>query len=261
MEIQKHLLLKTPFVPSPNRGGEIKPEFIVFHYTASWSAKSAISTLTDPKSKASAHVVVDTDGTITQLVPFNQRAWHAGPSEYGEYRNLNNHSIGIEIVNIGWLRKTTAGYMDPYGRLVSEDYASKLTLVEFQNSALGPGKYYQPIYPEVQLRAIDKLVDALLDTYKIEQLVTHEEIDSRGWKTDPGPAFPMSRYRSKRNSRVGARDAVTLAVLNVRSGPGTDFSVVRQLPRFAEIEVENTVGDWHRIADGWISKSYVEFKP
>lgn len=47
--------------------------------------------------KVSAHLFVERDGSVTQYVNFNDRAWHAGESAYLGYRNCNDFSIGIEL--------------------------------------------------------------------------------------------------------------------------------------------------------------------
>ncbi|MDC1212800.1 N-acetylmuramoyl-L-alanine amidase, partial [Pelagibacteraceae bacterium] len=40
-------------------------------------------------------------GLITQMVKDNQVAWHAGKSKWKNFKNLNENSIGIELVNKG----------------------------------------------------------------------------------------------------------------------------------------------------------------
>lgn len=47
--------------------------------------------------KVSAHLVIYRSGQITQFVPFNQRAWHAGESCFHGKNNCNDFSIGIEL--------------------------------------------------------------------------------------------------------------------------------------------------------------------
>jgi AmpD protein len=47
--------------------------------------------------KVSAHVLISRDGIVTQYVPFNLRAWHAGLSSYNGRACCNDFSIGIEL--------------------------------------------------------------------------------------------------------------------------------------------------------------------
>jgi N-acetylmuramoyl-L-alanine amidase len=102
MKIENHLLSgeKIDFKNSPNISGKFKTgllDTIVIHYTAGSSRESSVSTLINPGSKASAHLVIGRDGKITQLVPFDTIAWHAGNSSYKGRVGLNSYSIGIEI--------------------------------------------------------------------------------------------------------------------------------------------------------------------
>jgi len=48
--------------------------------------------------RVSAHFVVNRQGEITQFVPCDQRAWHAGQSSWLGRENCNNYAIGIEII-------------------------------------------------------------------------------------------------------------------------------------------------------------------
>lgn len=47
--------------------------------------------------KVSAHLLIRRDGQIVQYVAFDQRAWHAGVSEYRGRSRCNDFSIGIEL--------------------------------------------------------------------------------------------------------------------------------------------------------------------
>ena len=47
--------------------------------------------------QVSAHALIHRDGRITQFVPFNKRAWHAGVSCYKDKQQCNDFSIGIEL--------------------------------------------------------------------------------------------------------------------------------------------------------------------
>ncbi|MFC0267755.1 1,6-anhydro-N-acetylmuramyl-L-alanine amidase AmpD [Kushneria aurantia] len=47
--------------------------------------------------RVSAHLLIRRDGSITQFVPFDRRAWHAGRSRWQGRRALNDFSLGIEL--------------------------------------------------------------------------------------------------------------------------------------------------------------------
>ena len=78
---------------------EIK--FIIFHYTGMKKESDAINRLTSSKSKVSSHYFIKTNGEILILVPDLYIAWHAGISNWKNFKNLNKNSIGIEISNPG----------------------------------------------------------------------------------------------------------------------------------------------------------------
>ena len=47
--------------------------------------------------QVSAHLLIRRDGEIVQFVPFNERAWHAGASNFRGRSRCNDFSIGIEL--------------------------------------------------------------------------------------------------------------------------------------------------------------------
>lgn len=47
--------------------------------------------------RVSAHLVIDRAGAVTQFVPFQRRAWHAGASSHGGREGCNDYAIGIEL--------------------------------------------------------------------------------------------------------------------------------------------------------------------
>ncbi|MCH9828061.1 MAG: 1,6-anhydro-N-acetylmuramyl-L-alanine amidase AmpD [Gammaproteobacteria bacterium] len=47
--------------------------------------------------RVSAHLCIRRDGHITQYVPFDQRAWHAGESWFDGRTRVNDFSIGVEL--------------------------------------------------------------------------------------------------------------------------------------------------------------------
>ena len=83
------------------KGKNQRVKFIILHYTAC-DDKISIKTLT--KENVSSHYLITTLrwDPIFQLVSENERAWHAGFSSFHGRTNLNDTSIGIEIVNLGF---------------------------------------------------------------------------------------------------------------------------------------------------------------
>ena len=108
--------------------------------------------------KVSAHVVIYRDGGITQFVPFDECAWHAGESVYQGRRQCNDFSVGIELEG----SDTT-----PY------------KTVQYQ-----------------QLKRIVEALFAAYPSLSKESIVGHAQI-APGRKTDPGDHFEynfLERY-------------------------------------------------------------------
>ena len=74
---------------------------ILIHYTGMQSERESLKRLTSPRSKVSCHYLINRNGKIFKLVNEENIAWHAGKSMWGNYKNLNKNSIGIELVNKG----------------------------------------------------------------------------------------------------------------------------------------------------------------
>lgn len=74
---------------------------IVLHYTAMADAAAARARLCDPAAEVSAHWLIAEDGRAEALVDERLRAWHAGAGAWGGVRDVNSHSVGIELANSG----------------------------------------------------------------------------------------------------------------------------------------------------------------
>lgn len=263
-QIRNHELSYAIQKPSPNRSGLITPKFIVMHYTATSTAESAIRTFQSPNSRVSAQLTIDKDGTVYQHVPFNVRAWHAGPSSHMGYTGLNGHSVGIEIVNEGWLLDEGSVWArrNSDGKIVASVPKGADGIVA-RHPRVGGKEYFWPAYTEAQLGAAEAIVGDLVEEYNILDIVTHEEIDTRGWKTDPGPAFPMERFKrllfqSPHRDLDEDRYEVTASSLNVRSGPGTEFKVIASVKRGGVVPDLGRHGSWVRVSeDGWVHGAYL----
>jgi len=97
--------MKINFFNSPNYSTEIRVKknikFIVIHYTGMQSERACIKRLSSKKSQVSTHYLINREGKITRMVDEKNAAWHAGKSKWKNFINLNDQSIGIELVNKG----------------------------------------------------------------------------------------------------------------------------------------------------------------
>ncbi|GAW86228.1 AmpD protein [Bathymodiolus platifrons methanotrophic gill symbiont] len=117
MIINNHWLTSAQKTPSPNcdhRGDKHDISLIVIHCISLPEGQfgtpfieqlftNQLDALAHPgfseicQLHVSSHIVIDRNGLITQYVPFNKRAWHAGKSEYKGREKCNDFSIGIEL--------------------------------------------------------------------------------------------------------------------------------------------------------------------
>ena len=143
------------------KGQSSRARFLVLHYTVA-NTPSSIKILTE--QEVSAHYLLTDEATpkIYRLVDENRAAWHAGNSSWKNFTQLNNSSIGIEIVNAGW--KDT-----PQGRV------------------------YAP-FSQTQIEALIPLVKDIVQRNGIapENILGHSDIAPLR-KQDPGPQFPWQR--------------------------------------------------------------------
>ena len=139
-----------------------RQKYIILHYTALDEDKS-VMVLT--QQSVSAHYLVNDmdDNEIYQLVDENKRAYHAGISAWRKDKMLNDTSIGIEIVNSGYVT-------DADGTKIFPDFSPK------------------------QVRKIAALVKDLADRYMIAptNILGHSDIAPTR-KQDPGPKFPWKQ--------------------------------------------------------------------
>jgi len=86
---------------SKKRRSKKNIKFVIIHYTGMQSEIESLNRLKDPKFKVSCHYIISRKGDVTQMVREENIAWHAGKSKWKKFKNLNNYSIGIELVNKG----------------------------------------------------------------------------------------------------------------------------------------------------------------
>lgn len=237
---------------------------IVIHYTAG-PYQSSLNTLVNPKVKASAHVLIDRDGSITQLIPFNEIAWHAGESSWGMRNGLNKYSIGIEIVNSGPLTKSGNVYRSWFGAAYNPS-----DVVEAIHRNQSTAKYWH-VYTAEQIETVKQLCAELIETYpNINKILGHEEI-APARKTDPGPAFPLDKLReqllgSDRKNDGSAETPETGRVaantLNIRNCPESNGQLVAQpLPKGTMVSIVDQQNGWYKVrttVEGWVFGKYID---
>lgn len=79
-----------------------KPNFVIIHHTAQNSCEQTLQTFTLPRTQVSAHYVICKDGTVHHMLNDYLRAWHAGLGSWGNDKDVNSSSIGIELDNNGF---------------------------------------------------------------------------------------------------------------------------------------------------------------
>ena len=138
------------------KGSSIK--YLILHYTAMHDYISALEHLTNKKSKVSSHFLVNKEGDIFYIVDLKLRAWHAGESFWKGEKDINSHSIGIEIDNSG-------------------------DILNHEN------------FTKNQISALIKLIHYLKIKYDIDStnILGHADI-SPYRKIDPGSKFPWLKF-------------------------------------------------------------------
>ncbi|AKJ43873.1 N-acetylmuramoyl-L-alanine amidase [Pragia fontium] len=147
-------------------GQESRVQFLVFHYTAE-NDENSLRILSG--NNVSVHYLINHQPeqmsgrpVVLQLVPEAQRAWHAGASFWRGRNNLNDTSIGVEIVNAGYHK-------------------------------VGNKRSWEP-YNERQIDLLIALSWDIIQRHHIDpaNVVGHSDIAPQR-KIDPGPLFPWDR--------------------------------------------------------------------
>lgn len=175
-KIQSGLLIGVTQVNSPNKNARPVPDdirLIIVHgislppdqFDGDWIDDFFLNRL-DPERhpyfreicglKVSSHLLIRRDGSVTQYVSFDQRAWHAGVSCYAGEENCNDFSIGIELEGSDHI---------PY----TEEQYGELT------------------------RCCKALMDAYPKLSK-DTIVGHCDV-APGRKTDPGESFDWEKFK------------------------------------------------------------------
>jgi N-acetylmuramoyl-L-alanine amidase len=231
-------LEQVPFYPTPNVGGKITPRFLVIHFTA--GAANAVQTakyFQKPAAKTSAHLILDKDGTWTQNVELSVKAWQAGRSSWAGVKNLNSHSIGIEVCNPGPLTITQGGYKTWWGTKINDP-----DIIEAPHPNAPNGEVFGwQSFTEAQVNGLIEVGQLIMTHYGLEECVGHDMI-APGRKRDPGPCMNYRVYEQINAAMDNTNNhwewyvANVKTSLNGRGGPGTNYDIVAELPKGTAIE-------------------------
>ncbi|WP_250458857.1 N-acetylmuramoyl-L-alanine amidase [Microbulbifer litoralis] len=205
-------------VASQNASERVR--FLVMHYTAEDFA-SSLRILTQPSPyPVSAHYLVPESGDpsyphsdlrVYQLVDESRRAWHAGPGEWEDRTQVNDQSIGIEIVNQGRCHPP----------------------VEMVAQKAGEEVCFFPEFDDRQIELLIALSHSILERYPEitpTRVVGHSDIRPYQ-KVDPGPRFPWEQLAA---AGIGAwydDDTAERHLENLRGNTSSDRDSIRR--RFA----------------------------
>ena len=254
---------KIAILKSGNVGDLIDPDYVVIHYTATDTARSAIdwfmNTANNPE-RIAAHIVLDLDGTITQLVPFNRKAHHAGTSSWDGVDFFNSHSIGIEIVNAGFVEKLANGSFrrrigkdknknDIFKTYPAADSNKIIKANHKHNFWTAKDNQHWLAYPAAQLLALYNLCKVLFEKYQLVTAVGHDDI-STGRKSDPGPAFLWDEFKKSvfgSTNNAGKIFLVNAVNTNFRNSSSTNAPVIKKLQPGYEVGLIETNGQWSKV--------------
>ncbi|WP_028241155.1 N-acetylmuramoyl-L-alanine amidase [Stutzerimonas azotifigens] len=141
-------------------GQDSRAQYIVLHYTST-DFEHSLQLLS--QGEVSAHYLIgDSPATIYRLVDENRRAWHAGESEWQGRTWLNASSIGIELVNGGYVESAE-------------------------------GRLWYP-FTDAQIDALVLLLKDIMARHGLKPgaIIGHSDIAPQR-KVDPGPLFPWKR--------------------------------------------------------------------
>jgi AmpD protein len=176
-QIQEHQLSWALQIPSPNCSDRPDPDdisLLVIHNISLPPGQfggphidalfcNALDGLAHPyfasigDLRVSAHLLIRRDGIVVQYVPFNRKAWHAGRSSFAGRPECNEYSIGIELEGTDEIPFTDQQYQ--------------------------------------QLALVTRLLMTAYPAIAPARITGHADI-APGRKTDPGPCFDWSRYRT-----------------------------------------------------------------
>ena len=201
------------------------------------------------------------DGTVAtvQTMPWNYRPWGCGSGKNG---SCNNTHIQFEIAEDSMYDKEyfdkvykeaceITAYLcnmfnlDPHGTTITNGIKTPVILCHADSYNLGLGNNHGDIYTWFNKHGKD-MNDVRNDVASL--MGKSINISTAPTVSAPSENIAFIPYNVK----------ITANVLNVRSGAGTNYSIIGTLKKDKIVTVIDKQNDWVKISDGWISASYVE---
>ena len=213
---------------------------IVLHYTVSNNVRS-INTLTTGQVSAHYLILDHDDNKIYNLVPENERAWHAGDGGFAGRTILNDTSIGIEIVNSG----------------IKPEYRNAL-----KNGKLDYHPYEHYVeFDELQIKKVAQLVQDLAARYKIspKNIIGHADM-APSRKIDPGAKFPWQRLYKEYGIGAWYDDFDKRFFMNQDAFAAATIPEIKQAFRDYGYQINNT-DEWDKASRNVLYAFQLHFRP
>lgn len=210
-----------PFIDGSQRPRDGKKiDTIVIHYTAGSTIQSALDAWKTRDGVGAQYILGRDKPDHYALIQYSSdanRIGHAGcclsaskcerpgmVCTNPKYADLNYRSIGIEVVNIGYLCND-----------INSCKVDQSTVFA-KSSKTGSNPYYWQSYPEPQMKKLIALCGLLTKKYQIpidrEHIIGHEEVTKD--KADPGPAFDWDKFIAEVKIANGKSEQELIAILN-----------------------------------------------
>jgi len=202
--------LSLRYINSENHNDRIR--YLIIHYTTIDYQKS-VDVLTEENGVSAHYLIPESNdesyhqGKIeaVQLVDEQKRAWHAGRSFWHGQKNLNDQSIGIELVYKAPCIKPSTSYKK---QITLQSATPNSDISGNQVNKIAKGLNIDAasdricFYPDFDPNQIDVLIALIKDIQKRnpeitpERIVGHADI-TPSRRVDPGPKFPWYKlYQS-----------------------------------------------------------------
>ena len=218
-----------------SRGKEERIKFIILHYTA----LDNVGSIRELTGGVSAHFLVldEDDNKIYSLVPLEQRAWHAGVSAFRGRTNINDTSVGIEIVNDGIAKEYRS---DPNPYHPYDNYVD-----------------YKPI----QIEKVAQIIKYVAEKYNIpaRNIVAHSDI-APSRKKDPGAKFPWKELYDKYNIGAWYDEADKQEFMDEEKFKATSIREIKDELRKYGYEI-NRLDEWDKESKDVVYAFQLHFNP